>query len=224
LISIRNSGAPRTLVCDLDGTLADTLPDLADALNRTIVARGLPPYTEPEVMRMVGDGVHVLVERAFAGRGQTPDAAATADYVADYGANVAVRTRLFPGIAEALATLEAAGWNFALCTNKPERPSRSLLAALGIDHYFAAVGGGDSFPTRKPDPKHLLATLAAAGGTPARALMVGDNHNDVAAAAGLGMQAIFAAWGYCPREAAAGAAAIAERTSDLPTICERLLP
>ncbi|HEY0419979.1 MAG TPA: HAD-IA family hydrolase, partial [Acetobacteraceae bacterium] len=121
-------------------------------------------------------------------------------------------------------TLAAGGWRLAVCTNKPVGPARSLLEALGLARFFAAVGGGDSYPVRKPDPRHLLATLAEAGGDAARTLMTGDHHNDVLAAAGAGMPAIFAAWGYGPREAGHGAAAVAESFAELPGLAERILP
>ena len=160
---------PRTLVFDLDGTLVDSVPDLAAALNRLMAARGLPGFALSEVVRMVGDGAGVLVERAFAARGRRPDAAALAAFLADYGAHAAVYTRAYPGVAETLRALAEAGWILAVCTNKPVAPARTLLAALELDGFFAAIGGGDSFPVRKPDPGHLLATLHAAGGTPARA-------------------------------------------------------
>lgn len=213
----------RTLVLDLDGTLVNSVPDLAAALNRLMAARGLPSFTEAAVMRLVGDGALALLERAFAARGRTPDGAALGDFLADYGANAAVRTRAFPGVPETLRMLTESGWRLAVCTNKPLAPTRTLLAALGLDGFFAAIGGGDSFPVRKPDPGHLLATLQAAGGTPARAVMAGDHHNDILAASGLGMPAIFAAWGYSGPELGAQAAAVAQRFSDLPAIAAGLL-
>jgi phosphoglycolate phosphatase len=223
LITARNNSVPPTLVLDLDGTLVDTVPDLAAAVNRLMAGRGLPGFTEPEVVPMVGDGVRMLLGRAFAARGMELDEAALADYLADYGAHAAVLSRAYPGVAETLHALAEAGWRLAVCTNKPEAPSRALLAALGLGGYFAAIGGGDSFPTRKPDPAHLLATLQAAGGTPGRAVMAGDHRNDVVAAAGLGMPAIFAAWGYGPPEMGAGATAVALHFSDLPALATRLL-
>ena len=213
----------RTLVLDLDGTLVDSVPDLTTALNRLMAARHLPGFAEAEVVRLVGDGALALVERAFAARGQATDAAALPDFLADYGAHAAVRTRAFPGVPETLRALAGAGWTLAVCTNKPEAPARALLAALDLDGFFAAIGGGDSFPVRKPDPGHLLATLQAAGGSPARAVMAGDHHNDLLAAAGLGMPAIFAAWGYGGPEIGGQAAAVAQHFSELPAIATRLL-
>ena len=213
----------RTLVFDLDGTLVDSLPDLKSALNRLMAARGFAPFGDAEVARMVGDGAQVLLDRAFSARGASADSAALAAYLADYTAHSAVASRLYPGVAETLAGLRARGWLLAVCTNKPEVPARHVLAALGVDHFFAAVGGGDSFPVRKPDPRHLLATLEAAGGRIPDALMAGDHANDVAAARGAGIGCVFAAWGYGTPAMAAGAAAIAANFDELADIANRLL-
>jgi phosphoglycolate phosphatase len=211
----------RWLVLDLDGTLVDSVPDLAASLNRLMAARKLPPFAGPEVQAMVGDGAAALVARGFAARGVVPDASALADFLVDYTANAAVASRPYPGVAETLEGLRAQGWTLAVCTNKPEVPARGLLAALKLDGFFAAVGGGDSYPVRKPDPGHLLATLKAAGGTPDRAVMVGDHHNDIHAAHGAGTASIWAAWGYGVK--VSGATADAARFTDLPEIAGRLL-
>jgi phosphoglycolate phosphatase len=211
------------MVFDLDGTLVDSVPDIAAAVNRMLAARALPALSRPAVAAMVGDGLHPLIQRAFAAVGAAPDDAAAAEYLADYEANVLVETSLFPGIADTLDQLQATGWQLAVCTNKPERAARLLLAALGIGGRFAAVGGGDSFATHKPDPAHLRHTIAAAGGDPARALMVGDHSNDVNAAVGCGVAAIFAGWGYGRPGMEAGAAAIAPTPAELCDIAARLL-
>lgn len=210
------------MVFDLDGTLVDSVPDLAAAVNRLMRTRGLAPLALAQVAAMVGDGVRVLLERAFAAHGRTPDAAALADFMVDYGAHAAEETQPYPGVVVTLRAFAAQGWRMAVCTNKPEAPARTLLAALGLDGFFAAVGGGDSFPVRKPDPGHLRATIAAAGGDPAHAVMVGDHHNDVLAAAGLGMPCIFAAWGYGPAATGAHAAATATAFAELPELAGRL--
>jgi phosphoglycolate phosphatase len=215
---------PRLAVFDLDGTLVDSAPDLHAALDRLAGRLGLAPYTRPEVVAMVGDGVRVLVERALAARGRPFDAAALAAFSEDYTAHAAVQTRPFPGIPEALAALEGAGWRLAICTNKPATATAALLEGLGLAGRFAAVGGGDSFPVRKPDPGHLLATIEAAGGTPGRATMVGDHRNDVMAATGAGLPCLFAGWGYGPPAMAEGAVGIAPSPQALPALLERLLP
>jgi phosphoglycolate phosphatase len=217
-----NAPAP-LLVFDLDGTLVDSVPDIAAAVNRMLAARGLAPLPHPTVAAMVGDGLHPLIQRAFAYHGGTPDPAAAHDYLSDYESNVAVDTRLFDGIPEALDALEQAGWRLAVCTNKPERAARLLLDALGIAARFHAIGGGDSFAAHKPDPRHLQGTIAAAGGDPSRALMVGDHTNDVLAAQGSGVRAIFAGWGYGRPGMEQGAAAIAPTPASLPAIAGGLL-
>ena len=215
---------PRTLILDLDGTLVDSVPDLATALNRLMASRGLSPFDYPSTARMVGDGARALVERAFAARGLRADEDAQASFLADYSANAAVETHPFPGTLAALRDLEGLGWRLAVCTNKPEIPARALLAGLGMEGFFAAIGAGDSFPMKKPDPRHLLATIDLAGGDPGRTVMVGDHANDVRAALGAGLPCLFAAWGYGPAEMAVGAAAIVENFATLPAALERLLP
>jgi phosphoglycolate phosphatase len=214
---------PPTLLLDLDGTLVDSAPDLAAALNRLMAIRGLQPFTVAETARMTGDGIPRLVERALAARGCAKDAGAVAAYTADYTRNCAKATRPYPGVAATLDALRAAGWRLAVCTNKLEAPARGLLATLGLAGMFAAIGGGDSFPVRKPDPAHLLATLRAAGGTPGCAVMAGDHRNDVLAAHGAGLPCVFAAWGYGAPEMGADADAVATRFPDLPVIAARLL-
>jgi phosphoglycolate phosphatase len=214
----------RTLLLDLDGTLVDTVPDLASALNRLMASRGLPPFSRQETASMVGDGVTVLVGRAFAARGQTPDAGAIADFSSDYGAHVAVESKPYPGVPGLLRQLVAEGWRLAVCTNKPEAAARSLLEALALMPLLCAIGGGDSFPVRKPNPAHLLATLHASRGDATSAMMVGDHANDVAAARGAGMRSIFVTWGYGPIAMAEGADAVANDLAELAFAVRRLMP
>lgn len=214
----------RTLVLDLDGTLVDSVPDLAAALNRLMAARGLAGFSRAEVTGMVGDGAAVLLARAFGARGVVQDGGALEAFLVDYTANTAVETRPFPGVVAGLEALAAEGWRLAVCTNKPEAAARALLGALGMDRFFAAVGGGDTFPVRKPDPAHLVATLRAAGGDPGRAVMSGDHHNDVAAARGAGVPCVFAAWGYGTAAMGAEAEAVAGDFSEMARIARRMLP
>jgi phosphoglycolate phosphatase len=212
-----------TLVIDLDGTLVDSLPAIARALNVVLAARGFAPLAPAAIARLVGDGVAVLLRRAFALYGAEADDAALAAFRADYDADPITGCAPYPGAVTTLAALAEAGWRFALCTNKPEIPAREMIDAFGLSARFAAIGGGDSFPTRKPDPRHLLATLAAAGGVPAAAVMLGDHANDVAAARGAGVPAIFAAWGYGAPEMAAGSAAVAPDFMAVPALLEQIL-
>jgi phosphoglycolate phosphatase len=211
-------GKPGALLLDLDGTLVDSAPDLAGALNQLRAEQGLSALALDEVKAMVGDGVAKLVERGL------PPAAATADpdrlvgrYVELYHARQTALTRPFPGVVETLRALNTAGWRLAVCTNKPEAASREILAAFGLDGLFAAVGGGDSFAERKPAAGHLLATLARMAAEPSSAVMVGDSPNDVLSARKAGLPVIVVGYGYSrvpPAEL--GADALIERFAELP--------
>jgi phosphoglycolate phosphatase len=214
---------PPTLLLDLDGTLVDSLADILAAVNRMGRARGFRPFAAAEVRPMVGDGTRTLLERAFAARNAPFDAAVEAPYMADYTAHSTDETKPFPGVIETLRRFADSGWKLAVCTNKPVKATHAVLAALGLAQFLSAIGGGDSFPARKPDPRHLLGTLDLAGGSADAAVMVGDHHNDVRAAMAARVPCIFAAWGYGPLSMAEGAAAVAERFSDLPEIAQRLL-
>ncbi len=215
--------APPLLVFDLDGTLIDSLPDLAAALNRLLAARSLPELTPAEVAPMVGDGTKKLVERAFAARGRAAEAADHDAFVADYTAHATVATRPFPGVEETLAALRDAGWRFAICTNKTVAATTIVLRALDLAHWFVAVGGGDSFAAHKPDPRHLRGTIEMAGADAGRTVMVGDHKNDIAVAKACGVASIFAAWGYGNAATADGATAVARRFEELVTIAPSLL-
>ena len=214
----------RTLLLDLDGTLVDTVPDLAAALNRLMRSRGLPGFTHVQVATMVGDGIAKLTERAFAAHDRQPDPQAVADLAADYTEHVAVDSKLYPGVLPVMVELVDSGWRLAVCTNKPEQATRRLLQAMGVLPLLCAVGGGDSFPCHKPDPAHLLGTLTRAAGKVTAALMLGDNRNDVLAARGAGMPSIFAAWGYGPISMADGATEVANDFPHAATLARRLFP
>ncbi len=208
----------KCVVFDLDGTLTDSVPDIAAAMNRLMRARNLPEFREDEVALMVGDGARVLVERAFAARGVAMDAAALESFLADYTENSSVLTRPYPGVLDTLAALRAEGWTLAVCTNKPEHPARVMLDALGLSRFFVVICGGDSFAVRKPDPGHLLGTLKAAGGDPQRSVMVGDHHNDLHTTDGTGVRSVWARWGYGVD--VRGADAEASMFTELPAIID----
>lgn len=212
-----------TLMLDLDGTLVDSVPDLQASLGRLMAAHALPGFSAPEVAAMVGDGAAVLVHRAMAARDRAATQSDVDAFLADYTIHAADETRPFPGVATTLEQLHARTWRLAVCTNKPEAAARALLDQLGLTPFLGAIGGGDSFPARKPDPAHLIATISACGGDRASAVMVGDHRNDVMAAAGAGIPCIFALWGYGPAAMAEGAAAKAERFEDVPALVEMLL-
>jgi phosphoglycolate phosphatase len=191
---------PPLLVFDLDGTLADTAPDLFATLDHVLAGHGFRSVDDRTLREGVGQGARYLLEYALRDQGATVDPprieAMFADYLAYYEANICVGTRLFPGTLALLDRFAAAGWRFAVCTNKPERLSGILLQALGIADRFAAIRGGDSYPYKKPDPRHLLGTIAAAGGAPEASVMVGDSRTDVDAARAAAIPVIGVTFGY----------------------------
>lgn len=202
-------------VFDLDGTLVDSLPDLAESLREMLATYGLPKLSDERVRPMVGDGVGVLVSRGLAAveaHGIDHDEAVRR-YMAIYEPRATRLTRLFPGTRETIEALRAAGFNCALCTNKPVAAARIILERFELAKSFAAIAGGDSFPVRKPDPEHVRRTVALAGGTPDQAVMVGDHRNDVVAGNGAGLRTIFADWGY-------GAAAMGDQATAIASAIE----
>ncbi len=190
---------PSTIVFDLDGTLVDTGPDLTAALNHALVSLGRPPVPEAMVRDMVGSGALKLIERGLAATGEDETALRQAMlpiFLDHYAANIAVRSRPYPGCEAALDALAGEGCRLAICTNKRTDLSRLLVDALGWGGRFAAILGSDAVPARKPDPGHLLATIAAAGGDPADALFVGDTHFDSQAAQAAGIPFVAVAFGF----------------------------
>ncbi|HQT87753.1 MAG TPA: HAD-IA family hydrolase [Acidiphilium sp.] len=188
--------AKRAAIFDLDGTLIDSLPDLAAALNRSLARHGQAAVEAAAVKPMIGDGALMLLKRGYAVRGLVPSDEDVRVFLADYEAHVTDLTTVFAGIPAALATLAAQGLVLAVCTNKPEASARKVLAALDLEAPFQVVIGGDATPFRKPDPRHLQAVLDAIGVSAACAVMIGDHPNDLAAAAGCDAAGIFCSWGY----------------------------
>ncbi|WP_150286686.1 phosphoglycolate phosphatase [Rhabdaerophilum calidifontis] len=191
---------PATLVFDLDGTLAETAPDIMAALNHFLLREGLEPLPLAAARSLVGAGARALIERGFRAAGR-PLATADLDRIFaalldHYLENIAVRSHLFPGVEAALDTLAAAGHRFAICTNKPEPHARALVEALGILPRFAALAGRETFPFCKPDPRHLTETVRQAGGDPARAILIGDSRTDIDTARAAGLPVIGVTFGY----------------------------
>jgi phosphoglycolate phosphatase len=186
---------------DLDGTLADTAPDIAAALTATLREAGLPPPPVSVVKQMVGDGARKLIERALARASAEGDLDALfARFLAHYGATLCVGSRLYPGIGEALERLRSAGVALAVLTNKPGALARRLLDSLGLGGAFLdVVGEGDGFP-RKPDPGGARALMTRAGAAAERTAVIGDGLPDVRTARAVGALAIAAGWGYVPPE------------------------
>jgi phosphoglycolate phosphatase len=189
-----------TIVYDLDGTLADTAGDLMGALNVVLGREGLAPLPVENGPSMVGGGARALIEGGFAASGRTlaPQKleALFGVFLAHYDAHIADRTRLYPGVEDALAAFARAGWGQAVCTNKIEGSAKLLLKRLGVAERFAFICGQDTFGVSKPDPKPLLMTIAASGGASDRAIMVGDSITDIKTARAAGLPVIAVDFGY----------------------------
>jgi len=191
---------PALVVFDLDGTLLDTHADLIDSLNHTIASIGLAPVSYDDLTHLVGHGAKVMIERAckLHGHPLTEDESGPLlqRFIAHYSSTMPGHTKPYPGLIAAMDNLKANGFTLAVCTNKLESLARTLIDALGLTHYFAAITGGDTFPVRKPDARHLLGTIEKAGGTPERSIMVGDSFNDIAVAKNAAVASVGVPFGY----------------------------
>ena len=219
----------RTVVFDLDGTLADTSADLIAAANACFAARGLGRPLDPVADALIAFHGGRAMLRAGYGRLGHPQAETLteADYRAlldHYEGAICVETRLYPGAAEAVEALRSAGFATAICTNKPEGLARALVSALGIADRFGALIGADTLPTRKPDPAPYLAAVAGVGGAPARSFLLGDTVTDRETARAVGVPCALVTFGPEGRGIERLAPeALLEAYADLPALAEKLL-
>ncbi len=202
-----------TIVFDLDGTLVDTAPDLAAAVNHVFGLIGLAPVSSAELRPLISHGSRAMIAAGLRlhGVAKTEDELDElhAQFFPYYAANIAILSRPFAGVVDVLDALLGAGARLAVCTNKLEGLSKSLLRRLGLDARFTAIAGRDTFGVFKPAPGHLTGTIAMAGGRADRAVMVGDSEVDFATAAAAGIPSIGVTFGYTPvpvRELGPGAA------------------
>lgn len=175
---------------DLDGTLVDSAGDIAAGVDRMLVRTGRRPLGEAVVRGFIGDGAKKLVDRCVTAAGDTPRPADLDVFLEEYRAGLVVRTRIYDGVAELLADVDAPQ---AIVTNKPEDLSRRILAALDLARHFPVVIGGDTLPVRKPDPEPVHAALRMLGAT--AGVLVGDGPADVGAAQAAGIPMIGVGWG-----------------------------
>lgn len=187
-----------TLIFDLDGTLANTGPDLLEALNYSIKPEGLKPLTIDHLGHLVGHGSMAMIKRAFA-HYKTPstdeiEQRCQTRFLDFYGKNISKNTQLFPGAQKALD--ELSNYTLCVCTNKQEQLARQLLTELGIIDRFKSITGGDSFEYRKPDGRHLTKTVELANGSTAKTIMIGDTITDTKAAQNAGIPVIVVDFGY----------------------------
>jgi phosphoglycolate phosphatase len=190
----------RTLVLDLDGTLAETAGDLIGALNVVLAEEGIEAVPLGAARSWVGAGARALIQRGFAraGRELNPGKLDVlfAEFLSYYNAHIADNSWLFPGVEASLDRFAAAGWRLAVCTNKLEHSSHLLLGKLAIADRFAFVCGQDTFGAAKPDPKPLIETIRKAGGAREGAVMVGDSITDIKTARAAGTPVVAVDFGY----------------------------
>ena len=183
------------VIFDLDGTLADTIRDIAASVNRTRQDYGLPELPIDQIVSYTGDGARKLLERSFTDHPIDWDEGLQ-KMIRHYYAHPAENTALYPGVAEGLAKLKAAGWKLAVVTNKPGIVAREILKALDIAKYLDdIIGGNDGFPL-KPDPEAIFHLMKKYGAAPENAWILGDNHTDMNSAAMAGINGAYAAWGF----------------------------
>ena len=216
-----------TVIYDLDGTLIDSAKDMQVAVSNVLADHRLPPVTEDDVRIFMGQGSKVTMAKAFAKYGQTLDettlSAVTREFVRYYEADPVSHTSAFAGVSEVVARFEKLGLKQGVCTNKFERPSRMILEHLKLMPPIADLAGADTFPVRKPDPRHILMLVERMGSTPGRAVMVGDSIHDLHAAHAAGLPAVLVSWGYTATPASElGADAVIDRFDALPQALERL--
>ena len=200
-VRILSAPPPKLVALDLDGTLIDSVPDIAWCIDRTMPRFGIPPRGEALVRRWVGNGVERLVERALTGEPDTPAdpdlrREACATFLDLYSVHGHDHSRVYPGVRGGLAALHARGAALACITNKPHAPAVDLLAHLELLDSFELVLGGDSLPRRKPDPLPLLHACSELGVAVEHSVFIGDSINDVAAARAAGMRVACVSYGY----------------------------
>jgi phosphoglycolate phosphatase len=217
------------VVFDLDGTLVDTAPDLLDSLNHSLLAGGAAMADASGIRQFVGHGARVMIARAYAAQKRMLEPSEHDRlfnlFLDHYGGNIPGQSQPYPGVPAALTRLAAAGYRLAVCTNKTEGFSKRLLEGLGLAGQFSAICGSDTFAFRKPDPRHLVETIAKAGGDAGHAVMVGDSQTDIDTAKAAGIPVVAVDFGYTDRHVREfGPSRIISHFDELTVeMCENLL-
>jgi phosphoglycolate phosphatase len=209
---------PGGVIFDLDGTLADSLGDIASAMNRTLQAHGFPVHPASAYRTFVGEGVRRLVERALPPGTESVREAFLAAYQSDYAEHLLDETRLFPGIPPVLDALAAAGVPLAVLSNKSDEPTRRLVDALCSRWTFRAVVGERPGVPRKPDPASALALADALTAPPETVAFVGDTGVDMLTARAASMRPVGVLWGFRPEDVLASGAEAAGTSEELARI------
>lgn len=191
------------LLFDLDGTLVDSAPDLAAAVNATLVQLGRQPFSETTVRNWVGNGALPLISRGLSGgKDINPDLPqaliddALTAFLGFYAEHVCDKSVLYPGVKETLQTLKARGYRLAIITNKPEKFIAPMLEGLGLTGLFEFALGGDSLPERKPEPLPLYTACGMLNAQLSDCVMIGDSKNDILAAKAAKIDSVGLSYGY----------------------------
>lgn len=192
---------PQMILIDVDGTLVDSVPDLAFCVDEMMRQLGMPERGEARVREWVGNGVERLVRRALINQldGEPDDELfhkAYPLYLELYSENTSKRSRLYPGVVEGLDYLESSGYKLGCVTNKAACFTEPLLQDLGVHDRFSIIISGDTLAKKKPDPEPLLHAARFFGVMPEHAMMIGDSVSDVKAARAAGFQIVCMSYGY----------------------------
>jgi phosphoglycolate phosphatase len=216
---------PDLIVFDLDGTLVDSAPDLAFAVNTMLARFGLPTRGEDQVRGWIGNGAPMLVKRAMTGEMWPYNEPERFDEAVDlfmqvYGDNMTERGGLFPGVLEGIRELKQRGCRLAVLTNKHSRFTVPLLEQLDVTPYMDYIGCGDQFEKLKPAPEPLLKTAERFAIKPEQCLMIGDSSNDVRAARAAGYGILVVSYGYhdCERVEDLQADGVIHSIAELPDL------
>lgn len=192
-----------TLLFDLDGTLVDSAPDLAFAVNQTLIELDLTPFSQDVIRGWVGNGANILIQRALSGSTEISTTInnelktrALEIFFQIYQSHNCIETKLYNGVLNTLKTLKKRGYRLAIITNKPERFITPIINGLGLDGLFELVIGGDTLEKRKPDPLPLNHACKQLSVMIEECVMIGDSKNDILAAKAAKMQSIALTYGY----------------------------
>lgn len=220
-------GMTRTVVFDLDGTLADTSGDLLAAANACFRGMGHGDLLTDADQLTAFHGGRAMLRLGFSRLGDWTEADVDAQYpllLQAYRQDIDSRTRLYPGAIAAVETLRSQGFAVSICTNKPEALAQLLLQRLGVRDLFGALVGADTLPTRKPDPAPYIAAVERAGGTVARSMLIGDTDTDRKTGLAVGIPVALVTFGPEGRAIERLAPeALLHHFDDLPAMAERMI-
>ncbi len=219
----------KTVIFDLDGTLADTSGDLIAAANACFRQMGVGDMLDPESDQATAlRGGRAMLKLGMARLGRADDSATIDEFypvlLDAYGAAIDTYTVLYPGAMDAVETLKTRGYGVGICTNKPAALADTLMTNLGVRSAFASLIGADTLPVRKPDPEPLFEAARRAGGAPERCLLVGDSDTDRNTARAAGVPSVLVTFGPSGEDMAAlSPEALLSQYSDLPDLVDQLL-